>query len=173
MNNSAIAGVLETLFRELVNGAPRDPSYMLNIGDVGLLDSLDRISAREASRRHAGGASIAAHADHLKYGLTLLNAWRDGVKNPWAGADWTASWKKTEVDENEWNRLRAGLRQEAERWRASLGNERELDETALTYLMASIAHLAYHFGAIRQMDRAIAGPPAEAELALRQLQQKK
>jgi hypothetical protein len=31
-------------------------------------------------------------------------------------------------------------------------------------MMASIAHLAYHVGAIRQMDRSIRGPSAEEEV---------
>jgi hypothetical protein len=170
MENSAIATTLETLFRELVEGVPRDPSYVLNTADVGLLRSLDKISAEQASHRHAGGASIAAHADHLRYGLALMNAWKAGVKNPWAGADWTASWQKTAVSEDEWRELRRGLRQEAERWLKTLGAVRELDETSLTYMVASIAHLGYHLGAIRQMDRAIGGPAAEDELAFRAAQ---
>jgi hypothetical protein len=145
---------------------------MLNTGDAGLLSSLDKIPAADASRRHEGGASIAAHADHLRYGLALMNAWKTGVKNPWAGADWTASWKKIVVDEDQWRQLREALRQESHRWESALATARELDETALTYMIASIAHLAYHLGAIRQMDRAIAGPRAEAELALRALHQK-
>jgi hypothetical protein len=172
MEDRAIARVLETLFRELVDGVPRDPSYMLNTGDVGLLSSLDTVAAEDASRRHAGGASIAAHVHHLWYGLTLLNAWKDGAKNPWAGANWTASWKKTAVSDAEWQQLRTALRNETARWCRSLGAGRELDETALTYMIASVAHLAYHLGAVRQMDRAIGGPAAEAELALRERQRK-
>lgn len=167
MHDTAIAATLDVLFRELVDGVPKDPSYMLNTGDVGLLASLEQVSASDASRHHAGGASIAAHVDHLRYGLSLMNAWKAGVKNPWAGADWTASWKKTAVTEPEWRHLRAALREEAHRWLATLGATREVDEVELTYMVANIAHLAYHLGAIRQMDRAIRGPAAEAELALR------
>lgn len=173
MDNSAIARPLHTLFRELVDGVPRDPSYMLNTGDVGLLSSLDKISAADASRRYAGGASIAAHVDHLRYGLMLMNEWKAGVKNPWAGADWTASWKKTAVSEEEWKRLRGALGEEAHRWLASLGKAGDLDETTLTYMVANIGHLAYHLGAIRQMDREIAGPAAEAELQLRAAAQRR
>lgn len=170
MENITIAAALHTLFAELVNGAPRDPSYMLNTGDVGLVRSLDKISAADASRRHAGDASIAAHVDHLRYGLSLMNAWKSGVKNPWAGADWTASWKRTTVNEEEWRRLRDALRQETDRWLEKLRSAPDFDETSLTYMIANTAHLAYHVGAIRQMDRAIAGPGAEAELAFRAAQ---
>ena len=163
MRDATISTTLETLFRELVDGVPRDPSYMLNTGDVGLLGSLDKISATQASRVHAGGASIAAHVDHLRYGIVLMNQWKSGVKNPWADADWTASWRRTAVNEEEWRQLRATLRDETHRWLNTMGAAAELDETQLTYMMASIAHLAYHLGAIRQMDRAIGGPSAERE----------
>ncbi|HEX4469361.1 MAG TPA: hypothetical protein VH080_07485 [Gemmatimonadaceae bacterium] len=165
MNDTSIAATLATLFGELINGAPRDPSYMLNTGDAGLLGSLDKISASDASRIHAGGASIAAHVDHLRYGLSLMNQWRSGVANPWARADWTMSWRKTSVSNDEWKQLRTGLRDETHQWLDTLGAARELDETQLTYMMASIAHLAYHLGAIRQMDRVIRGPSAEEEVA--------
>jgi hypothetical protein len=92
-----------------------------------------------------------------------MNEWRSGVENPWSNADWTISWRKTSVSENEWKQLRAALREETHWWLDTLGTARDLDETQLTYMMASIAHLAYHLGAIRQMDRVIRGPSAEEE----------
>ena len=165
MRDASIAATLSTLFRELIDGVPRDPSYMLNTGDAGLIGSLDKIPAADASRIHAGGASIAAHVDHLRYGIALMNQWRSGVANPWAGADWTMSWSKTSVSDEGWKLLRAELREETHRWLEALESVHELDEVQLTYMMASIAHLAYHLGAIRQMDRSIRGPSAKEELA--------
>ena len=38
--------------------------------------------------------------------------------------------------------------------------EREVDEVELNGVVGSIAHLAYHVGAMRQMDRALRGPRA-------------
>jgi hypothetical protein len=167
MNDSVISQTLTILLRELVDGAPRDPSYMLNTGDVGLLGSLERLSAADASRSSDGGASIAGHAEHLRYGLALMNQWRAGVANPWAGADWTVAWRTTTVDGRAWQQLRAALGDESHRWLAAIGSPRELDTTALTYMVASIAHLAYHVGAIRQIGRGARGPAADEELALR------
>jgi hypothetical protein len=106
---------LATLFVELVDGPPAKESYMLNRGDVGLLRSLDKLTAGDASRTSGGGASIAAHVDHVRYGLSLMNRWAQGEK-PFESADWTASWKKTTVSDAEWQQLGAALGAEAHRW---------------------------------------------------------
>ena len=96
--------VLPALLSELVNGSP-DPSigtFMLNRGDRGLLYALDQISAEGASTTATGGATIAAHTDHVRYGLELLNRWASGETSPWKTADWTASWRKQVVTNDEW-----------------------------------------------------------------------
>ena len=160
MNTSEIADTLTTLFAELVNGAPRQGTYMLNPGDAGLLGSLDRLSAEAASASSEGGATIAAHAEHLRYGLSLMNRWAGGEPNPFATADWTAAWKTTSVSDDEWAELRAGLREEAQRWLQALGTPREVQPIELNGVVSSIAHLAYHLGAIRQIDRTTRGPKA-------------
>src|SRR5262245_14817850 len=110
--------VLPALLSELVNGSP-DPSrgtFMVNRGDRGLLYALDQISAEAASMTPTGGATIAAHTDHVRYGLELLNRWAGGEASPWKTADWTMSWRKQTVTDAEWRRLRDDLRREAEVW---------------------------------------------------------
>jgi hypothetical protein len=151
--------------RELVDGSP-DPSartYMLNRGDAGLLASLDQLSASNASVTHAGGASIAAHVEHLRYGLALLNGWAAGGVTPWQDIDWTASWRKTVVSDAEWRSLREELHREASAWAEAIRVPRDMKEVEAGWMAGSIAHLAYHFGAIRQMDRSIRGPSAEED----------
>jgi hypothetical protein len=165
MNTGEIARTLTILFGELIDGVTRKQSYTLNTGDTGLLASLDGLSAAAASRTSAGGTTIAAHVDHLLYGLRLMNRWQSGEQNPWADADWTASWRRTSVDDEEWMRLRAQLRDEAHRWLGALGTPRDVEGVQLTFIVSSIAHLAYHLGAIRQIDRVTRGPTAEAEAA--------
>jgi len=71
MHTTDFTTTLTTLFAELVDGAPRSGAYMLNGGDPGLLRSLDKLSAAAASATPSGGSSIAAHVDHLRYGLSL------------------------------------------------------------------------------------------------------
>lgn len=156
-----IAPSLTTLFAEIMNGSPGRGGFLLNGGDPGLLHSLDRLSAEDASAVHSDGASIAAHADHLLYGLGLFNRWADGEENPWASADWTQSWHRGQVDAAGWEALRQDLRRASARWLDALGEEREVSEIELSGMIGSIAHTAYHMGAIRQMDRASRGPGAE------------
>jgi hypothetical protein len=165
MNTGSFAPILHALLGELVHGSP-DPgarTYVLNRGDAGLLGSLDRLSAAAASARSGGGASIAAHADHLRYGLSLLNRWGSGEAPPWPDMDWTASWRKNLVSEDEWRKLREDLRREATAWAEVLRTPREVSEVQAGWMTGSVAHLAYHLGAIRQIDRAARGPSAEDE----------
>jgi hypothetical protein len=152
---------LETLFRELIDGPAADAAWMLNGGDAGLLRSLDTLTASAASGVPAsGGASIAAHVDHLRYGLTLMNRWSRGEQDPWSGADWTASWKRSVVSDQEWAGLRQAFRAEARAWLEAISAPRDYSVGELNGVIASITHLAYHFGAIRQIDRSIRGPAA-------------
>jgi hypothetical protein len=153
-------GSLEALFRELIDGPKPGAAWMLNSGDAGLLRSLDKLSASAASTPHAGGASIAAHVDHVRYGLWLMNRWSQGDRDPWSNADWTLSWIRGVVNDQEWAESRRALGAEARSWLEALSEPREYTETELNNVMGSIAHLAYHFGAIRQIDRSIRGPLA-------------
>ena len=157
MNTAAIAQPLATLFRELVEGASQSGGYVLNAGDEGLLRSLDKLSAAAASTLTPTGSSIAAHVDHLRYGLSLMNRWSAG-ENPFEGADWSASWRRTVVTESEWQRLRSDLKHEALRWLETLRQPRTVDGSGANGMIGSIAHLAYHFGAIRQINQTARGP---------------
>src|SRR3954454_17188937 len=160
MNPPQLSIALTSLFGELLDG-PATEAYMLNRGDAGLLRSLDKLSAGQASAVAHGGASIAAHVAHLCYGLSLMNRWSTG-ENPFDGADWSASWRKTAVSDAEWQALRAEFAHEARQWMNVLQVPRDLTSAELNGVFGSIAHLAYHFGAIRQIDRAARGP-AEAD----------
>jgi hypothetical protein len=165
MNTRDLTRVLPTLLSELVNGSPDADvgTYMLNRGDEGLLESLDKLSASAASMANGGGSSIAAHADHLRFGLSLLNRWAAGETAPWKGADWTASWKKPVVSDAEWRALRDDLLSESRAWIEALRTPRDVEDAELGWITGSVAHLAYHLGAIRQIDRAARGPTAEEE----------
>lgn len=157
--NEEVAPVLAGLFSELVNGANTPGgAFILNSGDIGLLRSLDGLSAAEASRSVQDGATVAAHAQHLRYGLSLMNQWITDGGNPFANAKWDDAWTITSVDDARWSEIRTGLRTEAERWLRTLGSPRPTKPVELSGIVGSIAHLAYHLGAMRQIARSIRGP---------------
>ena len=160
MQTTHIGPLLARLFSELVDGAAtgRGGAFVLNSGDVGLLQSLDKMSADEASRSVNDGATIAAHAQHVRYGLSLMNRWASEGGNPFADARWDEAWKTSDVDAAAWDEIRIGLRDEAHRWLQALTSPRDVAEVELAGMAASVAHLAYHLGAIRQINKNARGP---------------
>ena len=159
MRTTDVSHSLARLFSELVDGA-NDPNgaFMLNRGDLGLLRSLDKLSAADASRSTNDGATIAAHTLHVRYGLSLMNRWATEGGDPFAGATWDAAWKVSAVTDTEWQEIREGLRRETQQWHEMLGTPRDVIEIELMGMIGSIAHLAYHLGAIRQINKAVRGP---------------
>src|SRR6185437_14564008 len=97
MEISETAPALVRLFAELVDGTSANGGFVLNRGDVGLLRSLDTLSAADASRSANGGATVAAHAQHLRYGLSLMNEWAAEGGDPFANAKWDEAWKTSTV----------------------------------------------------------------------------
>jgi hypothetical protein len=159
MATTSMSSALKRLFSELVDGvAAGGEAFMLNPGDEGLQRSLGKLSAADASHSSHGGATIAAHAQHLRYGLSLMNRWAAEGGNPFADATWDAAWKISTVDEPSWKEILDGLRVEIQRWQQTLGAPREMSEVELTGMIGSVAHLAYHLGAIRQISKAARGP---------------
>jgi hypothetical protein len=147
---------LRGLLTELAVGPPGKSAYVLNPGDRGLLESLRALSAAQASARPQGRSSIASHVHHLHYGFTLMNRWARG-EDPFTDADWSQSWRQQEVDEASWTRLLTALGDEIKTWREAIGS-REWDPVVMSGTIGSVAHLAYHLGAIRQLNAAAAGP---------------
>src|SRR4051812_48483042 len=75
MHTGDASAALARVFAELIDGTTGESAFVLNRGDIGLLKALDTLSAANASRAVNGGATIAAHAEHLRYGLSLMNRW--------------------------------------------------------------------------------------------------
>jgi hypothetical protein len=147
---------LSKLLTEVFDGPPGAEAYLLNPGDPGLLRQLDSIDAAAASARpFPGKTTVAAHVDHVCYGLDLLNRWAAGEINPWADADWEASWRRGVVDDEQWRVLRDTLRREAEAWQRVVNTRATWDDTTAAGALSSAAHTAYHLGAIRQILAAL------------------
>lgn len=154
--DSIFQRALSNMLVEIFDGPPGQEAFVLNPGDPGLLRQLDTIDASAASKRPmAGKTTIAAHVDHIHFGLAILNRWAAGESNPWAGADWNGSWQRTTVTDEQWRTLRANLRNEAEKWRKVVAGRTIWDDMAAAAALSTAAHTAYHFGAIRQILAAL------------------
>lgn len=144
------------LLGEVFDGPPGGEAYILNPGDPGLLGQLATLDAVAASARPMPGrTTVAAHVDHVCFGLSLLNRWAAGEENPWSTADWNASWKRGTVDEAQWRTLREDLRREVAAWQKHAAARTDWDDIAAAGALASVAHTAYHLGAIRQIIAAL------------------
>src|SRR5437867_11927624 len=71
--------------------------------------------------------------------------------NPWADADWNGSWRRTTVTDDQWRMLRDSLRKKADTWQRAVAVRTEWDDINAAAALSTIAHTAYHLGAIRQI----------------------
>jgi len=159
MDVAVFREALVGLLRELVDGPPGDVAFIVNPGDPGILASLARLSAADVSVRPGGRSSVAAHVQHLRYGFELLNRWARG-ENPFAEATYARSWGLQQVSDEEWRELRSALDREVRSWMSAVSERQDWDSMTLSGAMSSVAHLAYHLGAIRQLVAAASGPAA-------------
>lgn len=133
--------VLEEVF-ETVHG------YLLDPG-TSLFETLATVSAEEASRPvHAGGASLAAQVNHLRFYIdVMMEGARTGEQRP---ADWASSWRVGAVTEAEWRTLIERLRLAYGQVRAFAASFEDWDARFIGGAFALVAHCAYHLGEIRQ-----------------------
>jgi hypothetical protein len=150
MQDAFKASLLE-LFREAYEGKTK--SYTWFIDDEGLFQTLETLSAEDASSEGPSGSTIAAHAEHLRWSLALANAFARGEQPE---TKWSESWTVKTVAADGWDKLRENLRREYETLRAALERREDFsDPQLLTGVLALVPHAAYHLGAIRQMARAL------------------
>ena len=150
-----VAESLRTLLRETFEGPAGPSTYFIdNDPQAGLLATIDRLSPAEASRpTRPGGATIAAHADHVAFHLEVSDAWIRGDRDP---RDWSLSWIAHEVDEAGWSRIRRRVRRGYEELIRTIENESGAVDGSLETAIAAAVHAAYHLGAIRQRVAAAA-----------------
>ncbi|QDT39409.1 DinB family protein [Stratiformator vulcanicus] len=143
---------LATILKELTRGAETEFCWVLNPEDAGLIPLLRSLDAAQAqSPPGPGRKSAAEHAHHLRYSISLLNRWASGEENPFATADWASSWSIDKLDDRGWQQFVDDFEHELQNWSGALNEPREWDQFSLPGALASAAHVAYHFGAIRQI----------------------
>ena len=153
-----VEGELTTVFidryRELLEGVPKgEPTWVTTGGpEGGVYGTLADLSAEEASRDVAG-TTIAAHAEHLRWAIELVNGYFDGRDTP---ASWAESWSVKRVDADQWDELRRALRTAGDRLLANLPVKHGWREDfAVNGALASYGHAAYHLGALRQLKKVV------------------
>ena len=148
--------VLHDRYAELFNGAPEgEPTWVTTGGpEGGLNGTLAGLSAEQASR-DVDGLTAAAHAEHVRWAVQLVNDYFDGKASQ---ASWSESWTVREVDAEQWDRLRAELREAGEKLLENLRErQRWNDDMAMNGALASYGHTAYHLGALRQFMKRVTG----------------
>ena len=123
---------------------------------TSLFESIDGLTAVQASRAASkGSASIAAHVDHMRFYLDVLEAHMRGEAP--SKLDWQQIWRDTrEVTPERWDAIRARLRDSVRRVRARVADPAAwARDTQFEGALAIAVHTAYHLGAIRQVIRGI------------------
>ena len=147
MKQAILEQVVE-LLRETFEGALPGQGTQYLDHDSGIRATLSKLTAAEASRRFDGHPSIASHARHMNFHLRVTAEW---IQGDHSRRDWAASFEPQTVTESEWVALQTDLettRAEVVRTLEGLSSEQFVEEGAG---LGSVAHLAYHLGAIRQL----------------------
>lgn len=139
------------LFREAFEGIPAGQNYTWFVqGKEGLFDALASVTAEEASRKPSdGGASIAAHTNHI---LFILRSANTSLGRPEPEGTWESTWQRQTVTEQEWASLTERIRGEYQlylEWFSK--NEDWSGEHAYVSNLVPLPHVAFHLGAIRQL----------------------
>jgi hypothetical protein len=139
--------VIELLRETFEGGLPGQGTQYLDHSG-GLLTTLHGLTAEQASRSLDGHPSIASHARHMAFHLSVVGAW---ILGDHSKRDWKGSFLPGTVSEAEWIQIQADLesaRAELVRVLGSLSDAQFVEEGGG---IGAIAHLAYHLGAIRQL----------------------
>jgi hypothetical protein len=128
---------------------PRSTHFVNNQPDCGVFGTLDALTAEEASTPvEDGRATAVAQAEHLRYSLDHSVRWLRG-EHP--RADWPGSWAVRQVDDDAWTELRSALRRAYEEFVVVI-HQLPMDAELLEGVVATVAHAAYHLGALRQIS---------------------
>ncbi len=139
---------MEELLRETFDGGKPGEGTAYLDHDSGIRNTLKAVTAEQASRRPGNHPSIASHVRHMTFHLRVSYEWIAGDHSK---RDWKGSFLPYEVTPEEWAALQEefeAVRQEFLRFMKTLPPEKLITEGAG---MGTIAHLAYHLGAIRQL----------------------
>jgi len=139
------------LLRETFEGSPEgQPSAFLDRG-IGFFNTLDELSAEQASREF-GEMTIAAQTEHAKFYLDRLCEFIGGRTEK---VNWEDSWLIETVNAAEWEALRQTMRRAYENALKCIASVSDWDATKAGMAIGLIAHTAYHLGSVRQIAKSV------------------
>ena len=118
---------------------------------TSLFETLEQISAEQASQKMGDCATIAAHVEHTRYYLRVAE---DRMfRRDRSYVNWNQIWETVNtVDEAEWEASQANLQTTYERIKRHLDDADSWEGfIELSSMLGIIVHSAYHLGEIRQM----------------------
>jgi hypothetical protein len=141
--------ILVRMLREAFDGPPGPWTYFTDTSPgTGVFATISRLTAAQASEPGGPGhTTIAGHTHHLCSSVALSTR---GLRGESPSRDRSRSWTVVTVDEAEWAALQARLREEYQMLLLKVETHAAWDEESLGVAMGTIAHAAYHLGAIRQ-----------------------
>lgn len=135
------------ILRETFEGSPSGEGSVYLDSGVGLFSTIGNLSAGTVSSEQKG-ATIVAHTEHLKFYLDRLCEFIEGRRT---NVNWEQSWLIDNVDEQEWDVLKNGVKKSYENVLRCFASVKAWDQTNIGEAISIIAHTAYHLGAIRQL----------------------
>ena len=139
------------LLGETFEGSPDGQGSAYLDRGVGIFNTLEKLSAAQVSRE-CGATTIAAQTEHAKFYLDRLCEFMMGRTEK---VNWEQSWLIDEVNETEWDALRASARKSYENTLRCLAGIEDWSEDNVGMAMGMLAHTAYHLGAIRQIAKLV------------------
>ncbi len=142
--------VFELLKETFEGSLEGEGSHYLDRG-VGVLNTIEKVSATDASRS-IGGATIAAHLEHARFYLAILPEFMNGRTEK---VNWSESWLVKTVDENEWDLLKEKVRRDYKKVAEMFQNIDDWDDERVSGAISIVVHTAYHLGAMRQIMKSL------------------
>lgn len=142
-----IVGQILDVLGEAFEGPKERWSYFTDTrSDAGLFGTLGKLAAADASRTR-GKTSIAAHVNHVIFGLDASARWIEGDRTT---HNWKESWATSSVNDEEWARMLDKLRVSYRDMRRDIELYASSSKESMGGVIGALAHVAYHLGAIRQ-----------------------
>jgi hypothetical protein len=154
MEHIFVNAFLEVLAETFEGGKPNLGTHFLDhtksdgSSNQGFFATLDSLSPVQASSLTSLGLSIAAHTAHSAFHIEATIRSASGDRSP---NDWQGSFEPRVVDALEWAAQRQRLKNAHSSIVDLAHNTPVWDQHSATGMMATLAHVTYHLGAVKQI----------------------